>query len=98
MGKLVRDRIPEIIWRETGVYPDVRQLNDEEFHAALVDKLYEELNEYEDSGEIEELADVYEVLRALALHHKSAKSFMSAVIDKEFKRGAFHKRYWLEYE
>ena len=44
MGKLVRDRIPEIIAAE-GKTPTVRILNDQEYEAALLDKLCEEVAE-----------------------------------------------------
>ena len=63
-GKLVRDRIPEIIAAHGGhceithVEPARRQLR-------LTDKLAEECAEYRESGEIEELVDIVEVVHAI---------------------------------
>ena len=44
MGKLVRDRIPEIVAAEGG-QQNVRVLDDDEYARALLDKLVEEVNE-----------------------------------------------------
>ncbi|WP_216651584.1 nucleoside triphosphate pyrophosphohydrolase [Actinomadura litoris] len=63
--KLVRDRIPEII-RSAGRGADTRVAGPEEYRALLRAKLYEEAGEYVASGEPEELADLLEVLHALA--------------------------------
>ncbi|HEX5594787.1 MAG TPA: nucleoside triphosphate pyrophosphohydrolase [Micromonosporaceae bacterium] len=65
MEKLVRDRIPEII-RATGRDPVVRVASDAEMDALLRAKLVEEVDEFLASGEPEELADVLEVVLALA--------------------------------
>lgn len=64
-NKLVRDRIPEII-AASGKRCDTRILSEEEYLAMLRTKLHEELAEYEESGELEELADILEILYALA--------------------------------
>ncbi len=63
--KLVRDRVPEIV-RAAGGVPDVRVAGDGEFLTFLRTKLYEEVGEYAASGDAEELADVIEVVHALA--------------------------------
>ena len=65
--KLVRDRIPEIIERNGGTC-EVRVLDDAEYAARLDAKLAEELAEYLDSGGVEELADLVEVIRAILVH------------------------------
>lgn len=64
MGKLVRDRIPEIVAAEGG-QQNVRVLDDDEYARALLDKLVEEVNELRavtDSVTLEEAADVYEAV------------------------------------
>lgn len=67
-GKLVRDRIPQII-REDGAEPVVYTAGPEEYRGRLRDKLGEEVAEFlaaEEATAPEELADVLEVVRALA--------------------------------
>ena len=63
-NKLVRDRIPEIIAAQ-GEKPIFRVMDDLEYTIGLEKKLEEEFAEYLESKEIEELADVFEVLYAL---------------------------------
>ena len=56
----------------------------------------EETKEYLESGEVEELADIEEVLRALLSYKKvSYKEFESIRKAKVEKRGAFKKRIYL---
>ena len=62
--KLVRDRIPEII-EENDETPIVSTAAGEEYTERLVEKLQEEVAEYAESREVEELADVLEVVHAL---------------------------------
>ena len=60
MGKLVRDRIPEII-RADGREPEVRVLSATDYLAALNEKLLEEAHELkgaEPESRLEEAADV----------------------------------------
>ena len=63
-NKLVRDKIPEII-EEEGKVCVYRQLEPVELNNALVEKLSEEGGEFLDSLDIEELADILEVIHAL---------------------------------
>jgi predicted house-cleaning noncanonical NTP pyrophosphatase (MazG superfamily) len=63
--KLVRDRIPEII-RLHGQTPIVRPAARDEYGRLLRAKLVEEVDEFLCSDDPEELADVLEVLLALA--------------------------------
>jgi len=65
-GKLVRDKIPQII-RSTGQEPVIRTADAKEYGVRLRDKLREEVAEFLDSDSApEELADVLEVVYALA--------------------------------
>jgi len=65
-GKLVRDKIPQII-RSRGQEPVIYTADIEEYSTRLRDKLREEVEEYLASDDDrEELADILEVLYALA--------------------------------
>lgn len=94
--KLVRDKIPQIIERNEGRSSKTRILDDEEYLEELNKKIQEELNEYLESGEIEELADLEEVLRAI-LDSKgvSYEEFEQIRQEKVNKRGAFKDRIYL---
>jgi predicted house-cleaning noncanonical NTP pyrophosphatase (MazG superfamily) len=99
VGKLVRDRIPEII-RADGGTPSVRVLGETEYRAALGAKLVEEAveaSQAEPSGLLEELADVFEVLRATcASSGWTMRDVERAADRKNSARGAFTERYFLE--
>ena len=97
-NKLVRDRIPEIIASDNGKTCSTRTMQPVEYLKALNKKLQEELQEYLESGEVEELADLEEVLRAiLDVKDVSYDDFESIRIKKANERGAFKKRIFLEY-
>jgi predicted house-cleaning noncanonical NTP pyrophosphatase (MazG superfamily) len=65
-GKLVRDKIPQII-RCQGLEPVIYTAGSDEYGTRLRDKLREEVEEFIASdNDPEELADVLEVLYALA--------------------------------
>ncbi|MFI7618252.1 hypothetical protein ACIBP6_44240 [Nonomuraea terrae] len=98
MGKLVRDNIPDII-RRNGREPLITVLNEADYRAALLAKLFEEaseLNEASPAEVAEEIADVYEVLRALAaVHGHDWTVIEKAAAAKREERGAFHDRLYL---
>lgn len=99
-NKLVRDNIPSIIENDNEI-PVTRILSDEEYKIELHKKLKEECNEVIDSKtkseELEELADVLEVLRSIAKLNDSSLDEVVAIADKKFqKRGGFEKRIYLE--
>ena len=100
-GKLVRDRIPELI-RASGTEPRTRVLGDDDFVASLRLKLVEEANEVHRAAEselIEELADVLEVIRALAQTCGATwASVEQAAERKRQDRGGFEHRIWLEHQ
>ena len=60
-NKLVRDKIPEIINSDNGV-AITRTLHDVEYLNELNKKLQEEVKEYLEADNIEELADIVEVI------------------------------------
>ena len=66
MEKLVRDRIPEIIAADRGREASFRIASPGEYHRLLALKLQEEVGEYLSGREPVELADILEVVYALA--------------------------------
>lgn len=98
-NKLVRDKIPNII-KEKGETPVVRTLDESEYKNELEKKLYEEYKEVIEatgSDRVEELADMLEVIRALAnLENKNLNDVISVADRKNEKRGAFEEKIFLE--
>ena len=91
-NKLVRARIPEIIAR-SGKTCDTRILDDEEYLQMLDAKLNEELAEYQESKSMEELADLLEVIRAVAAARGSSIQEVERIRQqKAEKRGGFENR------
>ena len=88
--KLVRDRIPEII-EQSGKTCVCSVLSDEDYLNMLDEKLNEELAEYQESKSMEELADLLEVVRAVALARGSSPGEVEAE-----KRGGFERKILLE--
>jgi predicted house-cleaning noncanonical NTP pyrophosphatase (MazG superfamily) len=64
-NKLVRDKIPEVI-KKSGKSCIVRQVKDDEKFTLLKEKLKEEVQEFLQDENLEELADIMEVLVGLA--------------------------------
>ena len=94
--KLVRDRIPEII-RGRGAEPVTRVADREEYVDRLVAKLGEEVAEFVASREPEELADVMEVLYALAAAQGLDEDALEKLRrDKREQRGGFEDAIVLE--
>lgn len=90
-NKLIRDRIPEII-EESGKKAVVNRIKGEELLRALNDKLKEELEEYIQSGSIEELADLVEVIYAiLNFQGISVSEFNEMRENKNKYRGSFRE-------
>ncbi len=95
-NKLVRDRIPEIILA-SGKTCSTEVLSDERYLEMLDAKLDEELAEYHRDQNIEELADLLEVLRAAALARGCSAGELERIrAEKAAKRGGFDKRILLK--
>ncbi len=75
--KAVRDKIPQII-KSSGKNCNVKKLDDSEFLIQLEKKLSEELAEYQKSKDVEELADLLEVLYRIS----ELKGVASYELDK----------------
>lgn len=95
-NKLVRDKIPEIIQKQ-GQSPVTRILDDSEYVEGLMDKLCEEVDEFDEDRNVEEMADILEVLMALAgALGISQKDLLKVRQKKALTRGSFKKRIFLE--
>ena len=98
-NKLVRDNIPDII-KDKGEEPVIRILNDDEYKIELEKKLYEEYQEVISASgvdRLEELADMLEVIRALAkLENNDLNDIIKIADEKNLKRGSFNDKIFLE--
>ena len=91
-NKLVRDRIPEII-EASGKRCEIRPLQDEDYLRMIDAKLDEELAEYHKDQNIEELADLMEVICAAAVARGySIEQLEQVRAEKAAKRGGFQKK------
>ena len=96
-NKLVRDKIPEII-EEDGKTCKTRILTDEEYIASLETKLNEEVAEYQVDKNIEEMADVLEVLQAICVARGYSLEELEVMrLKKTVERGGFSEKIFLEY-
>ena len=94
--KLVRDRIPEII-EASGKSCVTEILSDADYLELLDAKLDEELAEYHKDQNIEELADLLEVIYAAAKARGYTLEQLEVVrAEKACKRGAFEKKILLK--
>ena len=94
--KLVRDKIPELIEKE-GKESVCSILSDEVYLEFLDRKLSEELEEYLEDKSMEELADLLEVMMAVAKARGSSIEEVERIRQqKADKRGGFEKKILLE--
>ena len=94
--KLVRDKIPEII-KKDGKSCVCAELSQEDYITMLDQKLNEELAEYQESKSMEELADLLEVMSAVAAARGSSLDEVEKIrLKKKEKRGGFEKKILLE--
>ena len=95
-NKLVRDKIPEII-KNDGRICETEILSDDDYLAMLDAKLDEELNEYHKDQNIEELADLMEVIYAVVeARGYTLEQLESVRKEKAEKRGAFKEKIFLK--
>lgn len=95
-NKLVRDNIPDIISAKgEKVFSHIA--DQAEYELALYKKLIEETREFKAQPSAEEMADIMEVLSALAVFHTiSEEDVIKAKKEKLEKRGGFSKRIILD--
>ncbi|GAA0719801.1 nucleoside triphosphate pyrophosphohydrolase [Clostridium malenominatum] len=88
-NKLVRDKIPEVI-EKSGKKCEAEVVSKEEHYIRLKEKLKEEVDEFLEAENIEELADIYEVIAALASFvGKGEVELMEVREKKREERGGF---------
>lgn len=94
--KLVRDKIPEII-EMSGKQCEIEILSDENYLEMIDKKLDEELAEYHNDKNIEELADLLEVIYAATkARGYSIEELENIRAEKAEKRGGFDKKILLK--
>ena len=95
-NKLVRDKIPAII-KQNGQTPLTHMADQQEYWLKLKQKLQEEVDEFQKSDKVEELADVLEVIEAICDFKKFKQKELLAVKNKKAeRRGKFIKKIILE--
>ncbi|OAS85342.1 nucleoside triphosphate pyrophosphohydrolase [Metabacillus litoralis] len=98
-NKLVRGKIPEII-EKSGKKYTTKILSKEEYIKELQVKGFEELKEYVEAKEkessLEELADVLEIIHALAEYHGSSVNEIEEIRKKRaVEREGFKEKIYL---
>ncbi|OHA79031.1 MAG: hypothetical protein A2V96_01895 [Candidatus Yonathbacteria bacterium RBG_16_43_6] len=94
--KLVRDNIPDII-KAKGEVAVTHVANDTEYAQKLREKLEEEVAEYLHDESISEIADILEVIDAIAEYKGfEYKEIVAVKQEKAEKRGRFAKRIILD--
>lgn len=97
-NKLVRDKIPEEINNMKGRKAKSRIMNNEEYIRELNRKLLEESHEFVEENDIEELADLMEVIEVIMkIKNMQWDEVRKVQIEKRNKKGSFDKKIYLEY-
>jgi predicted house-cleaning noncanonical NTP pyrophosphatase (MazG superfamily) len=91
-NKLVRDKIPEII-EASGKKSRIRIADDTEYPVLLCRKLSEEVNEFLESKDPKELADIIEVILSLSKTYGiSFAELLNMAEKKRAERGGFDQK------
>lgn len=94
--KLIRDNIPEIALKERGEVLDIRVAKQDEFEEFVRLKILEEAHEVfsaKTKAEVtEELADLMEVIKTLAMHHGVVNELFDKIDEKTKERGSFSRK------
>lgn len=94
-NKAIRDKIPEII-EQSGSKCNVKTLSDVEFLEKLEEKLLEEVAEYQNDKNPEELADILEVIFRIAELNGLTKEELNEIRVKKMQEcGGFEKNLFL---
>jgi predicted house-cleaning noncanonical NTP pyrophosphatase (MazG superfamily) len=95
-NKLVRDNIPEIL-KDKGGEPVVHVASNEEYWIKLKEKLQEEVDEFLQDNNEEELADILEVIYAICDHKNFGLNNIEKIRKEKLeKRGGFKKKIILD--
>src|SRR3989344_66267 len=91
-NKLVRDKIPEYI-RKKGGTPISHIADEKEYWQKLKEKLIEEIEEFKKEENMEEFADLLEVIDAIADYKKFDRDEVEKIKErKAAERGKFKNR------
>ena len=94
-NKAIRDKIPEII-EKSGNFCNFKELSDEDFLIEIEKKLSEEVNEYMESKNPEELSDILEVIFKISEIKGISKEDLENIrIKKVSERGGFDRNLFL---
>ncbi len=94
--KLIRDKIPEII-KSKGKVPITHIANNGEYQQKLKEKLQEEVNEYLEDNNKEELADILEIIHAICDFENTNFNELELLRKDKFKkRGGFKDKIILD--
>ena len=94
-NKAIRDKIPEIIQKD-GHTCNIQTLSDEKFIIEIEKKLSEEVTEYQNDKNPQELADILEVIYAIAQLKGISKEELEKIRIKKLQdRGGFEKNLFL---
>jgi predicted house-cleaning noncanonical NTP pyrophosphatase (MazG superfamily) len=94
-NKVIRDKIPEIIQKD-GYTCNIQTLSDEKFLLEIEKKLSEEVTEYQNDKNPEELADILEVIYKIAQLKGVSKEELEKIrIKKLQNKGGFEKNLFL---
>ena len=95
-SKLVRDKIPEII-KGNGESPITHKADDVEYWQKLLEKLSEEVDEFRRDQNEGEIADILEVIEAIAEHRGFVWEDIKKIKAKKAReRGGFEERIILD--
>ncbi|MFA5936162.1 MAG: nucleoside triphosphate pyrophosphohydrolase [Patescibacteria group bacterium] len=95
-SKLVRDKIPSII-RAEGREPVTHIADEAEYRQRLKEKLQEEVDEFLEAENVEEMADVLEILDAVAEFKGFDREEIKKVRERKAdERGIFKNRIILD--
>jgi hypothetical protein len=95
-NKLVRDKIPQII-KNDRITPITHIASNEEYSQKLKEKLLEEVNEFLENPNKEEISDIFEVIYALCDLYEIDKDKIEQIRkEKALKKGKFKERIILD--
>jgi predicted house-cleaning noncanonical NTP pyrophosphatase (MazG superfamily) len=90
---LVRDKIPVILKEKQGQEVSFYTATDEEYFVQLKQRLQEEILEFSTTNTIDELADIVEIIYALAAALKHDKSALETLRLKKYEElGGFEQK------
>lgn len=94
--KLVRDKVPDVI-KKNNQKPIFHIADDKEYKEALLHKLSEEVNEFRNDLNAQELGDLLDIIDAISASFGFSKEEIEkARLKKNDERGSFNERIILD--